>query len=211
MEAGWTELSNGENFDGWHVYNSGENYDGWSIQSGVMVFDPALKEGTGPSDLISDKEYESFELSLEWMISEKGNSGLFWKVTEGPAYENVYDTGPEIQILDDNWMEYISERGDIQRAGSIFNVMAPKVIVAKPAGEWNEYILRINMNENRGSLKFNGTTVLDFPVKGKEWDKMVSKSGFAHRENFGTNPSGRIGLQAYGGKVAFRKIKIKEL
>ena len=53
----------------------------------------------GGADLITAGEYRSFELSLEWMIEPRGNSGIMYRVTEADSFS--YETGPEYQILDD--------------------------------------------------------------------------------------------------------------
>jgi len=207
----WQDLFNGQDLSGWHVYGGSENLNGWTVQDGVLVYDPAQRTSPENANLVTNRPYENFELSIEWMISENGNSGLFWGVLESFDFEHPYETGPEIQILDDNWTEYIAERGDIQRAGSIFNIMAPKEIVSKPSGEWNHFLLHINHFENKGWLSFNEEKVLEFPVNGPEWQALIDESGFADWGGFGETQSGLIGLQDHGSKVAFRNIQIREL
>ena len=129
-EDDWIVLFNGENFDGWHSYRAGNNYDGWYIENEVLTYDFQFRTELGNSYLVTDKKYTNFELSLEWMISEHGNSGVFWGVVEDERFEHPYQTGPEIQILDDDWTEYLEVRGDINRAGSLYNMMAPSAIVS---------------------------------------------------------------------------------
>ena len=99
-DDGWTPLFNGENLEGWHVYGAENSLDGWFVEDGVLVFDYQLKKG-GSSNLVTDEKFTNFELSFEWMVSEHGNSGVFWGVVENDEYEHPYQTGPEIQILDD--------------------------------------------------------------------------------------------------------------
>lgn len=208
----WTYLFNGEDMEGWHIYQKGtENFNGWYVSDGVLVFDPANRTDASNADLITDQQFTSFELDLEWMISEEGNSGIFWAVVEDEEYENTYDTGPEIQVLDDNWAAYVDERGDIQRAGSMFNVMAPFEIVSKPAGEWNHYLIHIDQVQNEGFVVFNGVETLRFPVNGPEWEELITGSGFKDWPGFGKAQTGHIALQDHGSQVAFRNIKIREL
>ena len=173
--------------------------------------DYSLKKEVESSYLLTDSTYTNFELSMEWNISKFGNSGVFWSVVEDKSIDYPYKTGPEIQILDDNWKDYIDSRGDINRAGSLYNLMAPKSVVSKGAGMWNHFLIHIDHTNNIGFVEFNGKEVLRFPVHGPEWDAMVAKSGFKDWENFGKSRSGHISLQDHGGKVAFRNIKIRAL
>ncbi len=206
----WETLFNGEDLQGWHVYGGGEDYNGWTVESGVLLFDPALRTEARTSNLITDKQYTNFELSLEWMISEQGNSGIFWGVVEDEQYEHPYQTGPEIQILDDNWSAYIEERGEKTRAGAIFAIQAPSPVVSKGAGEWNEFLLHIDQDQNEGFLEFNGQRVMEFPVNGEEWNNLVAPTHFADWEGFGKARTGNICLQDHGSRVAFRKVRIRE-
>lgn len=130
---------------------------------------------------------------------------------EDDQYEHTYETGPEIQVLDDNWTEYVEERGNKQRAGSIFNVMAPSDIVSKPAGQWNHFLIHIDHTQNEGFVIFNGVEALRFPVNGSEWEALVASSDFKDWPGFGKVQTGHIALQDHGNQVAYRNIKIREL
>lgn len=207
----WATLFNGKNLEGWHVYGDGKNYNGWDVQQGVLFFDPAKRTLPKNANLMTNQQYTNFELSLEWMIGENGNSGLFWGVVEDEKYEHPYQTGAEIQILDDGWTAYIEERGDINRAGSLYGMLPPSRIVSKPSGEWNSYLLHIDHNANLGFLVFNDVKVVEFPVHGDAWDNLIAQSSFAGWEGFGQARTGYICLQDYGGKVAFRNIRIRQL
>jgi len=210
-DDGWVELFNGETLEGWHTYGKGKVFNGWSVENGVLEFNPEAGTQLGANNLVSDSIFTNFELSLEWMISDNGNAGVFWAVVEEPQYEHAYLTGPEIQILDDRWTEYIEERGDINRAGALYNLMAPSEVVSRPANVWNHYLLNIDHGKNVGFLVFNDREVIRFPVHGPEWEAMIATSGFAEWTAFGRSQSGRIGLQEWGNKVSFRNIKIRKL
>ncbi len=208
----WTELFNGENLDGWHIYLKGkDNFNGWYVENGVLAFDPSKRSDPSNADLVTDQQFTNFELSIEWMISEEGNSGIFWGIQEDELYTHTYETGSEIQVLDDNWQAYIEERGNIQRAGSIFNIMAPSSIVSKPANEWNHYLIHIDQKNNEGFVIFNEVEVLRFPVNGPEWETLIEKSNFKDWPGFGKHKTGHIALQDHGNQVAYRNIKIRML
>lgn len=207
-DQNWVSLNNLEH---WHVYNKTNSHEGWTLNNGILTFNYQKKEGSEAADLISNKQYTNFEFSLEWNISKEGNSGLFWGIKEDTLYKHPYETGPEIQILDDNWKDYVEGRGDKHRAASIFGILAPTKIVSNPAGVWNHYLLHIDQKNNRGFLKFNGTIVLEFPVNGSEWKQLIKSSHFADWKGFGKFTTGHLGLQDHGGKIAFRNLKIREL
>lgn len=204
----WEVLFDGQNMDGWHAYN-GDKPAQWTIEDDALVFNPA-ENRSGSENLITDKEYTDFELSLEWKISEGGNSGVLWAVQEDKKYDEPYATGPEIQVLD-NERHPDAKAGTTHQAGALYDMIAPSEEVAKPAGEWNAMTLTIDHKNNMGKVTLNGTEIVEFPVEGEKWKAMISKSKFADWENFGEAKTGKIALQDHGNMVSYRNIKIKEL
>src|SRR5215216_4813770 len=96
--AGWQLLFDGKdasaNFRG---YGKDKLPDGWVADDGALV----LKKGGG--DIVTKEKYENFEISLDWKISEGGNSGLMYRVQEvkrGDKMDPPWYTGPEVQIQD---------------------------------------------------------------------------------------------------------------
>ncbi len=207
----WTVLFDGSNFDGWHLYNGGDVPDVWKIEDGAMVLYPPKDRKEGEAyNLVSDKDYTDFELSLDWKISEAGNSGVFWGVKEIPTLSEAYQTGPEIQVLD-NEKHPDAKAGTTHQAGSLYDMVPPSKDVTNPVGEWNTMILMINHKTNKGSVVLNGVEIVDFPVNNPEWGAMVAKSKFAGWEDFAKYTTAKIGLQDHGNMVSFKDIKIKEL
>ncbi len=206
----WQSLFNGENLDSWKVYNKEDSIsDQWQVKDNAIVFTPA--EGRSSSENIITKEsFENFELSLEWKISEGGNSGIMWGVKEMEKYNEPYYTGPEIQVLD-NERHPDAKNGPNRTAGALYDMVPPGKDVTKPAGEWNKEVIHIDHEANEGWVELNGTRVVEFPVEGEAWKEMVAKSKFKEWEDFGTSKSGHIALQDHGNKVSFKDIKIKKL
>ncbi|WP_311196091.1 DUF1080 domain-containing protein [Antarcticibacterium sp. 1MA-6-2] len=99
----------------------------------------------------------------------------------------------------------------MRQTGALYDMSEPSEDVTKPAGEWNEMTLRINYEENQGTVTLNGTQVNQFPLHGEEWNKLVENSKFKDWENFGKERTGHIALQDHGDKVSYRNIRIKEL
>jgi len=207
----WTVLFDGSSFDGWKEYNKDDVSDNWKLEDGAMVFYPPKERGEGEAfNLVTEKEYTDFILSLDWKISEGGNSGVFWGVNEKPELSEAYQTGPEVQVLD-NEKHPDAKNGTTHQAGSLYDMVAPSQDVTNPVGEWNTMVITINHKEQKGSISLNGTDVVDFPVGNEMWNVMVSKSKFADWDHFGKFTTGKIGLQDHGNMVSFRDIRIKEL
>ncbi|MFD2100372.1 3-keto-disaccharide hydrolase [Flagellimonas iocasae] len=208
-----TVLFDGSSFDGWHIFNGAEVGAPWKLEDGAMIFDPTLDESKGKHyNLVTDKEYTNFQLSLEWMVTEGANSGVMWGVVEGEKYDEPYRTGPEIQVLD-NIGHPDGKNGPTRQAGALYDMIPTDSTAVKPVGEWNRMVITINHETNEGSVVLNDNTVAEFPVNGDAWKEMVSKSKFADWEDFGKFKTGKIGLQHHGEPIVigYRNIKIKEL
>jgi len=206
----WITLFDGNSFDGWHYYNAGAVVAPWKLEDGAMVFYPPKERNGEAYDIVTNESFTNFVLSLEWKISKNGNSGVFWGIYED---ENCkpYETGPEIQVLD-NQGHPDAKNGPIRQAGALYDMVPPNSSKAvKPAGDWNTFVLTVNHITNEGSVVLNGETISKFPVHGKLWDDMVVRSKFASWKGFGKYKTGKIGLQDHGDMVAYRNIKIREL
>ena len=212
----WTYIFDGETFNGWQSYNDDQIGNQWSINNGELIFTNDDSESS--QDILTEKEYTSFELSLEWNVSKGGNSGIFYGVKEIPKFSS-FSTGPEIQILD-NDNGYAGS--DLEYAPSLFDLVKSENMNLKfnGHGNWNHVIIRIDHKNNLGTVKFNGELAYTYPLSGPEWDKLVSQSKFAPGSNrpdatyapdFGKFKTGKIALQDHSSDVKFRNIKIKEL
>ena len=208
MESEWIILFDGSNYDNWRGYLDEDMYAEWVIQDGAMFFTPGTKGG---KNIISKEKYTNFILSLEWKISEGGNSGIFWGVYEDEKFPEPYQTGPEVQVLDnDRHPDSFLANGN-RKAGGIYDMVVYPPEFVNPAGEWNLCVLKINHHANEGKVTMNGKETISFPIHGSEWDAMVTNSKFKDWEGFGKNQTGHIGLQDHGDKVWYRHIKIQEL
>ncbi|MBT8295150.1 MAG: DUF1080 domain-containing protein [Gramella sp.] len=206
----WQTLFNGKNLEGWKAYNSKSISGQWTVQDSAIAFSPAEGSKRKKEYLITENDYENFELSLEWKISEGGNSGIMWGVKETRKYHEPYFLSPEIQILD-NQRHPDAKNGLTRTAGALYDLVPPSKDVTKPAGEWNQEVIHIDYKNNKGCVKLNGTKITEFPLYGEEWDIMVKNSKFSDWKDFGSTRSGKIAFQDHDDKVWFRNIKIKEL
>ncbi|MVN20118.1 3-keto-disaccharide hydrolase [Mucilaginibacter arboris] len=197
-------LFNGKNTQGWHTYLKPDVTPAWTVANGILQLNPKAE---GQGDLVTNEEYENFELTLEWNIAEGGNSGLIFGVHEDPAFHNTYDTGIEMQILDNKNAEDNKKANHL--AGSLYDMKAPSQDVAKPAGQWN----LVKLRKQNGHLTFwlNGVKIVETQMGSEEWKTMLENSKFKTWKNFAAFPKGHIALQDHGYGVSFRNIKILQL
>ncbi len=212
-ENEWTALT----LDHWQAFKGGDLPKFWKEEGGAIVFyPPTAEERKTPNDdrasfnIVTKKDYTSFVLSLEWKIADTGNSGIMWGVSEDDKYSQPYQTGLEIQLLD-NEKHPDGKNGLNRQAGALYDLVDPSSDVTKPVGEWNTAVITINHETNEGTSVLNGVEVAKFPVNGEALQTLLKGSKFDGWDGFGTYKTGKIALQDHGDVVSFRNIKIKEL
>lgn len=211
-EEGWKLLFDGESTEGWRGYNRDEFPEGgWVIEDGILrVIGTGMGEAGGEGgDIVYDEEFHNFRLSLEWKVSEGGNSGIFYLAQE---LENtpIWQSAPEMQILDNERHPDAMLGVDGNRqAGGLYDLIPANPQNTKPAGEWNHAEVLVY----RGTVVHfqNGEPVVEYHLGTPAWEEMVNNSKFAEFEEFGKNRPGYIGLQDHGDDVWFRNIKILDM
>jgi hypothetical protein len=201
----WEVLFDGTSTDHWRGYKKDYLPAEWVIENGTLTL---TKKGGGY--IVTKEEYENFELKLDWKISEGGNSGVLFHVSEDTAYKNVFETGPECQILDDE-RHPDAKKGNLgtHKAGANYDLQAPLVNAVKPAGEWNSFVLKVKDGHVQHWL--NGKKEQDYQIGSDEWKALVAKSKFSVMPGYGKFKSGHISLQDHGNRVWFRNIMIRRL
>lgn len=209
----WISLFNGNNFDGWRQVNGAAMPANWVIEDNAMkvLLGEGKKPGQGANgDIIyADKQFQNFELSIDWKASEMANSGIFYNVKEVPG-KPIYYAAPEIQILDN--VNATDNKVASHLAGSLYDMLPADPKTVKPAGEWNNIVVRVK--DGHVTHVQNGVEVVHYTLWTPEWDKLVENSKF--KGDFfgfkdGIPKQGYIGLQDHGYPVWFRNIKIREL
>ncbi len=211
-KEGWVLLFDGKTTDGWRGYNKEAFPDkGWVVEDGTLhVIGSSRGEAGGGGDLLYDKKYRNFELSLEWKVSEGGNSGIFYLAQEIPG-EPVWKSAPEMQILDNEKHPDAKLGVDGNRAaGALYDLIPGDMKAVKPAGEWNQ--VKVLVYKGTVVHYVNGKQVLEYHLWTDDWKKMVLNSKFKDYEWFlNTAEEGYIVLQDHGDDVWFRNIMIREM
>ena len=208
-KEGWRLLFDGKTTKGWHTYLRDTVGSKWQVKDGALVFDPS-QPASGGGDIVTNEEYESFELNLEWKVGKGSNSGIIFDVQENPKYNATYLTGPEMQVLDNK--DASDNKKQNHLAGCLYD-MAGDSTVSKPhpVGEWNQ----VRLIQNKGHLTFflNGIQTYDGQIGSDEWNNMVAHSKFANKafSDFAKVAKGRIALQQHPGFSEWRNIKIRPL
>jgi hypothetical protein len=197
--SGWRLLFDGQTTKGWRGFKQQTMPDGWQAADGTLA--RVNKAG----DIITDEEFDSFELSIDWKISPGGNSGIFYRATED--VDPIYEGAPEYQVLDNT--THHDGQSPLTSAGSDYALYPPARDVTRPVGQWN--VTRIIVNGNHVEHWMNGEKLLEYELGSADWKERVAKSKFATMPNYGKAARGHIGLQDHGDPVWYRNIKIRPL
>lgn len=197
-ENDFKDITSREN---WKNYNADSLSSNWVNEDSMLVLTP------GGGDIITKNEYKNFELELDWRVSEGGNSGLFFNVVEADTLKEVYHSGPEYQLLDNE--RHPDAKIRKHRSGDNYDVQQSTVETVKPAGEWNH--TRLVVNEGHVEHYLNGEKVVEYDLWTPAWEDSVAKSKFVEFPAYGKAESGHIALQDHGDQIWFKNIRIREL
>jgi hypothetical protein len=163
--------------NGWRLRDP-KAKNGWAVVNGEL----AVVESKGNADLVSEATFRDMQLSLEFNVDPKSNSGVFLR----GRYE--------IQILDNPNAKMAL---DTHGCGAVYSRLAPKEDATRPAGEWQK--LEIEFIGREIEVKLNGKTVVKDVVDG------ITGGALSPWED----EPGPLMLQGDHGKVRFRNIEVK--
>ncbi len=197
----WVTLfDGGDPAKNWRGFKKESVPTDWTVEDGCLVH-----SGKGGGDLVTRQSYGSFEFELEWKLAPGGNSGIMYHVSEDA--NNTWETGPEMQILDDSI--HVDGKDRLTCAGSDYALYPAPIGAVKPIGEWN----RIRMLVEGMHIQYwlNGVKTADFIRGSDDWKRRVAESKFSKMPRYATNSRGHIALQDHGDRVWFRNIRVKPL
>lgn len=208
IKKGWKLLFDGSTLTGWKTYNRTDMATSWGVKDGAIFLDAKKgRSDVAKGDLVTLEDYDDFEFSVEWKISDCGNSGIMYRIVEDPKYKQPYLTGPEMQVLDNKC--HPDAKIITHRSGDFYDVMASKTENVKPAGEWNS--VKIIMKGYKLEQWQNGVRQIKLTLGSDEINAIVEKSKWKNQKDWGKALIGKIGLQDHGDAVWFRNIKIRSL
>ena len=208
-KEGWKLLFNGKDLQGWHSYLQEEPGEAWQVDDGAIYLnknDQSVYEDY--ADLTSDKEFDNFDLKLEFKTDTCANSGVMFYVHESPEYQNSWETGPEMQI--DDVICGPDHLSKMNRMGTLYDLFPVDSEYIGKANTWYEYEIKAD----KGHLQMyeNGHKVIDAHMWDQHWKDLIAACKFNDMPNFGTFHKGHIAFQGTeNGKIWFRNIRIREL
>lgn len=199
-KAGWRLLFDGKSTAGWRGYKTDSVPAAWQVVGGVLT------KAVATGDIMTQDQFDDFELRFDWQIAAGGNSGVFYRGTN--EFDHIYWTGPEYQLLDDAAAP--DGRNRLTSAGSAYGLYPAPAGIVKSAGEWNS--ARIVVRGHHVEHWMNGRKLLEYELLSPDWEAKVAASKFSAWPKYGRVPKGYIGIQGdHDGALSLRNIQIREL
>jgi len=203
-DSGWVLLFDGKTTFGWHKKQETVTSSSW------VVNDSAISRSSG-GNVYSPVTAESFELSVDWKISnENGNSGIWLRMIETVTEDQR--TGPEIQIVGKQHGDYGNGK---TTAGACYSMYEPNPHPndwIKPAGQWNNY--RVIMDKKHVEHWGNGVKMVEYEIDSPDWTTRKRQSTLPRVRDsprYGEVHYGSIVLTDHSTPVWYRNIRIRPL
>jgi hypothetical protein len=214
-EQGWRLLFDGQTTTGWRGFQK-EAFptNGWTVTDGCLKC-----LGRKGGDIVTSEKFNDFELTWEWKLSPKGNSGVKYFVDEkrrdavdakrpdAVGKVSTFAVAHEYQMIDDN--HYPEKLADNQKTGAWYGVTPPKDAKPKPVGEFNQSRLVVRGNHVEHWL--NGTLVLAYDTDSAASRAGIAASKFKNVPGYADKIATPILLQDHSTIVWFRNIKLRPL
>ena len=209
-KEGWRLLFDGRTMNGWRgAYMDSLPKKGWEVRDGMLIVrESGGGEASFGGDIVTLEPYASFELKLDFKLTDGANSGIKYFVIEQQPKTPGSAKGLEYQILDDakHPDAKLGINGN-RTLASLYDIMPANNRKVNAIGEWNH--ARILVKGKHVEHWLNGVKALQFERGGKEFLAHKAESKFKDIPEFGEYPKGRILIQDHGNKVFYRNIKIR--
>ena len=209
---GWKLLWDGKTTNGWRGAKlKSFPSNGWEISNGILkVQKSGGGESTNGGDIVTEKKYRNFELTVDFMITPGANSGIKYFVDTELNKGEGSSIGCEFQILDDKQHPdaKLGVMGN-RTLGSLYDLIpAPANKPFRP-GFFNTARIRVNGNQVEHFL--NDVKIIGYERGTQMWQALVNYSKYQQWTGFGNAAEGHLLLQDHGDEVWFKNIKVKDL
>ena len=212
-KQGWKLLWDGSTTEGWRGAKLDEFPSfGWKIEDGILkVLSSGGAEAANGGDIVTIKQYENFELSVDFRITEGANSGIKYFVQTDLNKGEGSAIGCEFQILDD--LRHPDAKLGVEgnrTLGSLYDMIrAEKDAAYFRITDFNNAVVKVNGNHVEHWL--NGVKVVEYDRNNQMFNALVAYSKYRVWPGFGNFQKGHILLQDHGDEVWYKNIMIKEL
>jgi hypothetical protein len=163
---------------------NGRDLSGWRAVGGANEWEAApggvLRNRKSGGNLVTEATFDDFKLHLEFRYPAGGNSGVYLR----GRYE--------VQIADEQGSE-----PDYGSLGAVYGYLAPSVMAAKKAGEWQSF--DVTLIGRHVTIALNGTTIIaDREIPGITGAALDSHEG----------QPGPLLLQGDHGPIEYRNLTI---
>ena len=156
------------------------------MRTGWYAKDEELHFTGHGENLCSVKDYQDFEMYVDWKIEKDGDAGIYLRGS------------PQVQIWDLARTNVGAQVGSGGLYNNIKNPKNPLKVADNPIDEWNTF--RIIMKGERVTVYLNGELVVDQSILENFWDRKIP-----------IFVKDAIELQAHGNHITYRNIYVKEL
>jgi arylsulfatase A len=187
-----TSLFDGETLRGWTTQDGKPVTKGWTVEDGAIF----RKDRGG--NIVFEQELGDFELTFDWKIAKRGNSGVKYRVRKyggrllGCEYQLLGETGRNLSKGSCGSLYALYEPNDKKQLNSVGDWNTAKIVVHGPMIEhW-----------------MNGERIVEADLGSDEWRKRLARSKFSPHKDFARNPLGRIMLTDHGHQVWYRNLVV---
>lgn len=182
-ENGFVSLFDGATLNGWSVREGPES--AFYVKDGAIT----VHEGSNfPAWLRSARQYENFDLRLEYFVKGWLNSGVY---LHAPEHGRNTWIGLKINIFQKHDDPPLAESN-----GALFPLIAPRLVNVKSKGEWNS--LRVLMDWPTLRVWSNDAEIHNLNVESVPELKHRLRKGY-------------LGFESLSYPIQFRNIRIQEL
>jgi len=170
----------------------------WAFNAGGELAPGSRRRG----DIWTKERYGNFILELDFMVPEKGDSGVFLRTDD---IQNRINTAIEVQI------HATTDGTKYGQCGAIYDCLPPSKDANKGPGAWNHYV--ITCLDNKIYVNLNGEDIIDMDLDlwteaGRNPDGTPNMFTPAYKD---MPRQGHLGFQYPDDPVRFKNLKIKSL